>query len=107
MPATKTTSGWRRLKYVTNGSKSWDAPSAIGSALDLALKSTDECVGEPTSVRVILVEDRGATSPPAHDERAIEPNSVESLEMTRKVQGEMPVSAGDDAVVATAGRCPS
>jgi hypothetical protein len=32
---------------------------------------------------------------------------TESLEMTRNVHDEIPVSAGDDAVVATAGSCPS
>ena len=39
--------------------------------------------------------------------RAISRPFIESLEMTRKVHGEMPVSAGVEAVVATAGRCPS
>jgi len=39
--------------------------------------------------------------------RAISTPFIESLGITRKVQDEMPESAGDDAVVATAGKCPS
>ena len=44
---------------------------------------------------------------PQKEKRAISSPFIESLEIKRKVQEEMPLSAGVDAVVATAAKWPS